>query len=581
VSLRLGPEIQEVPRGRAVGRTALGLLSLILPALPARAQSPTAARAASFDSVEVLRRAQAAVRDFEAMRRANLPTDPHDNRGRCDVRIGRFCHWDVAPGSELPPEPGRIDEARASLLDQLADAARSLPGDGWIAGQRVRYLVEEGRASQALAAARDCRAETWWCSALEGLALHSQEADEGADSAFGRALALMPAGERCAWLDLSALLDEQADRYARIPCGARADVNLRIWWLARPLYSRAGNDLRVEHYARHVMARMFAAAQNAYGLGWGEDAAESIVRYGWWVHWTRSATDARGGESAQVLGYERTPNWTFFASPEVPPRWDLDRERAATRYAPTWAKRFVTIPDAQIARFRRGDSVVTIAGFDVSTDTALAGQIPRVRLAVGTDAASPVVVGPTLAAAHGGVSVRSADPPAVVSLEAVHEPSGWVGRLRTATADPTAWITSRMSDLLLVAADAGTSGPGESLTAIALPGVTLLALRPIGIYWEWYEHPPKGTVVTIEARVARLGGSGAPSPLGRSECVPADKAAIAVQWRETAGERPALGRAITLDLARLEPGRYLAAMSMQAGLDSLRCSSRELVLVGP
>ena len=264
----------------------------------------------------------------------------------------------------------------------------------------------------------------------------------------------------------------------------------------------------------------------------------------------------------------------------MPPRWDLDRERATARYAPTWAKRFVTIPDAQIARFRRGDSVVTIAGFDVSTDPALAGQVPRVRLAVGTDAASPVVVGPPVAAAHGGVSVRSVDPPAVVSVEAVHETSGWVGRLRTATADPTAWVTSRMSDLLLVAADAAATGPGESLATIALPGVTLSARRPVGIYWEWYEHPAKGTVVTIEARVARLGGGGAPSPLGRSECVPADKAAIAVQWHETVGERSALGRAVTLDLARLEPGRYLAAMSMRAGQDSLRCSSRELVLVG-
>jgi hypothetical protein len=280
------------------------------------------------------------------------------------------------------------------------------------------------------------------------------------------------------------------------------------------------------------------------------------------------------------VGHERTPNWSFFASADVPPRWDLDRDRPVALYGPTWATRFATIPDAQIARFRRGDSVVTVAGFDASADTALARQVPQVRLAIGTDAASPVIVGSPVAAAYGGVAVRSLDPPTVVSLEAVHNASGWVGRLRTATADPTAWVTSRLSDLLLVSAEAVRSGALASLTAIALPGATIAVRRPIGIYWEWYDNPPKGTVVTVEARVARVGGKGVPSPLGRSECIPTDKSAMAVQWRETVGERPSLGRSVSLDLARLEPGRYLVAVSMQAGQEPARCTSREILLVG-
>jgi hypothetical protein len=579
VSLRLGQEVQEVPRGRAVARTAALLLSVAGAAPAARAQS-TAARAASFDSAEIHRQAQTAVRDFERTRRANLPPDPYDSHGRCDVRVGRFCYWTMPQSSKVPAEPARTDQARADLLERLADAARALPGDDWIAGQRARYLVEHGRPSQALAAARECRGEPWWCSALEGFALHALEDDGPADSVFSRALALMPAAERCAWLDLSVLLGDQEERYARVPCTARADFNLRIWWLARPLYSRAGNDLRVEHYARHVMARMLVGTETAYQLGWGEDSAEWILRYGWWAHWTRSDPDPRSGDASEAIGYARTPSWSFFASGDVPPSWDLDLERAAARYAPTWATRFVTIPDAQVARFRRGDSVVTIAGFDVSTDTALAGQVPQVRLAIGTDAASPVVVGAPVAGAHGGVAVASVDPPAVVSLEAVHQRSGWVGRLRTATADPTAWVTSRLSDLLLVSAEAVRAGALASLTAVALPGATFAAGRPIGIYWEWYEHPPKGTAVTIEARVARVSRGGVPSPLGQSECVPKDKAAMAVQWRENVGDRLPLGRSISLDLTRLEPGRYVVAVSMQAGQKSARCTSREIVLVG-
>jgi hypothetical protein len=141
-------------------------------------------------------------------------------------------------------------------------------------------------------------------------------------------------------------------------------------------------------------------------------------------------------------------------------------------------------------------------------------------------------------------------------------------------------VTSRLSDLLLVSAEAVRSGALAALTRVALPGATFAAGRPIGIYWEWYEHPTKGTAVTIEARVARVSRRGAPSPLGQSECVPKDRAAMAVQWREDVGDRLPVGRSISLDLTRLEPGRYLVAVSMQAGQEPAHCTSREIVLVG-
>jgi hypothetical protein len=62
-----------VPRGRAVAQTALAVLALALPGQAARAQTESDARAASFDSLGVLRRARDAVRDFERTREANAP----------------------------------------------------------------------------------------------------------------------------------------------------------------------------------------------------------------------------------------------------------------------------------------------------------------------------------------------------------------------------------------------------------------------------------------------------------------------------------------------------------------------------
>jgi hypothetical protein len=498
------------------------------------------------------------------------------------VKIGRFCYWYAPPRDEPLPDPPRVDEARAGLLDALADAARANPRDPWIAGQRVRYLVEHGRPSAAVAAARECLADRWWCTALEAFALHAQEQDLRADALFAEVLELIPPDERCRWIDLSLLLGEDAGSYDKLPCEARQSRNTRIWWLARPLYSRPGNDLRVEHYARQVMVRLLQDAETPHPVGWGPDLGETIIRYGWPVQWSQPSgrpTDERPG----VMGHERSPSWWFFASNDVPPVWDLARERPSARYAPTWAAEFSTIKDAQIARFRRGDSSVTVAGFDLSADTTLAGEVPRVALAVGSDAASPVAVSPGVTAAHGAVAVQSPEPPAIVSLEAVHETSRWAARLRSATADPAAWLTGPLSDILLVRAEAASSGAVEPLTAVALTGPSLPVGRPVGLYWEWYERPAAGAVLAIEARVARMGRKGPPDPLGRSECVPAGKAAIAVQWREPVGAHPSgVGRAVALDLTRLEPGRYLIAISVgvEGAPDAPRCTSREIQLAG-
>ena len=101
----------------------------------------TALRAA--DSVKVLRAARAAQASFERLRFYNLPrTAPPSDE--CIERIGRFC---ITPDDDSPPRPetDRVRAGRASLIAALGTAAAALPGDDWITGQRVRYLIEAGR----------------------------------------------------------------------------------------------------------------------------------------------------------------------------------------------------------------------------------------------------------------------------------------------------------------------------------------------------------------------------------------------------------------------------------------------------
>ncbi|HEY9015812.1 MAG TPA: hypothetical protein VIM84_12200, partial [Gemmatimonadales bacterium] len=252
--------------------TAVLLLGMAL-----RAGASPAAAPQSSDSLRILDDARHAQRDFEQRRRAGLPYD-WDNRGRgvCELRIGRFCYW-YHPSPDRPPEPENIGRERARLLDELAAAARQLPGDDWILGQRVRYLVEAHRIGAAVALSQTCGGTRWWCDALEGFARHVGGDHEGAGPAFARALRGMDEKRRCEWADLSAVLDD--DEYPKLtsriaqgrPCTERLAAADRIWWLADPLYSLPGNDLESEHYARHTMALLLEHADNTYGMAWGSD----------------------------------------------------------------------------------------------------------------------------------------------------------------------------------------------------------------------------------------------------------------------------------------------------------------------
>src|SRR5919199_1545575 len=169
---------------RSPNAALLTLAAMLLAAPPAGAQLR--------DSARVLRDARRAQATFEQVRRANLPWRESGLSYRpedCSV-IGRFIACDEGDGAypDPPPESRRILDARSRLVSSLDSAARRLPGDRWISGQRVRYLLEAGRLAEAHAAAAECRAEPWWCAALDGLAYHVEERYASADSAFALAL---------------------------------------------------------------------------------------------------------------------------------------------------------------------------------------------------------------------------------------------------------------------------------------------------------------------------------------------------------------------------------------------------------
>lgn len=465
---------QESPGARTLATSAPA-------ARPSSTTAATAARAPSRDSVRAVDAAHHAQAAFERTRRALLPRLQPSSTDPCDVRIGRLCYWHRDEDS-MPAEPFGITHARDRLIDQLMALTRVAPTDPWIVGESVLYLVEAGYDSSAVVAVRSCKSTPWWCAALRGFVLHDLERYAEADAAFDTALARMPEAERCAWNDLSLLLpDDARDEYARMPCAQRVTYEKRFWELADPSYIVPGNDRRTEHFARLVTVTLSRNADNAYGLPWGDDLRELVLRYGvpigFTTTWRDDLTDWR-----PVIGHDREPSFQFSA---VHPThddayWDLRAAQARERYAPRYVH---TLTDfrAQFAMFKRGDSALVIATY---ADTGSATS--RTLLGVTDDAGGTVE-----SDAGGNVRVRqskTAWKSVVVGVERYDTAGKRLERAREWLAPPHAITGAPALSTVLLYAPVDTNGVASLADAerAALASSDLGSSRKVGLYWEMY-----------------------------------------------------------------------------------------------
>ncbi len=556
----------------------------------ALAQS-TAWPVAASDSLRVLRRARAAQRDFEWTRRINLPFENEGGSSHCDERIGRYCYWYQPSSGPSPRESEVVGRARERLLRQLATAGERVPGDDWIVGQLVRYLAEQGELEFAVSTAHRCRATRWWCDALEGFARHIAHDYEGADAAFERAVRGMPQRQRCAWIDLSPLLEEGRRQYQKLSCTQRQSVGERIWWLARPLYSRPGNDLRTEHYARHTMAVLLEDAETPDGIAFGDDTRELVVRYGWPTHWSRGYDRPGRLDPPPIFGHEPSPSFWLFPEPALAEpwadvtelHWDPAMKRPSARYALSYTAGFAPIERVQFARFRRGDTTLTVAAFDLTSDSVFATRPADVRLVAARDPSTPLAIEAISSIGPRGVlSVRSLWRPAVLSLEALGVDTAWAARARAMAPPDPAGDPAGLSDLLLLA-------PAQVLPAsleAALPQVLTAPVvrvgQRVGLYWEMYDAPDSSAPLEMAVTVMKAQSkTNAAYPVGLPWCPYQAESPVRLRWREEPGARVGSpGRAVTLDLRSLSRGRYVVSVQARVNGRPRGCSSREVQVAG-
>jgi hypothetical protein len=516
---------------------------------------------------------------FERVRRANLPVKFSGGAYPCDARVGRFCQWNDRE-EKVPKEPKPISEARDMLLRALDSAAQRAPADDWIAGQRIRYLVEAGRDSEAVRVAESCTGTKWWCEALKGLAYHEAGDYATSDSVFHEALHVMPDAERCRWTDLSYLLDDsQRKRFGKVGCGRNEALANRLWWLADPFLALPGNDRETEHYSRHVMARILDGTRAGYSVVWGDDLRELVVRYGWSRYWSRAPGNAYDPFGGAVSGHEATPNYHFFpASTKIDSltdisesTWDFNDQLSVERYSPRVAAEFGEL-SAQLALFRRGDSVQVVAAYDLTPDSLFDGNAIHAALVLQRNEHEP----PNISEApsqRGWFSITMNSTPRVLSLEAWNPAKKHGGRIRRSIGlSPLPTGAVAVSDVLLFDASVGDASDLKTILPYALGTTSIAGPKKLGLYWETYGLARPDSALPVSLTLSRV--STGLRKLVESIGLGKQSTPMSIAWHET----PALGgiatRSVVLDLSLIPRGRYRLKLELTPKVGPPVTSSR-------
>ena len=357
---------------------ALALAAIFMGLLPA-ARSGLAGQE-NPDSLDLLKEAKEIQAKFERYREQRIPPElPWAGGGGggrgCDDLVGRFClrfgNGEDDDDWAVPKEPVEFGMARVQVLKDLAEIGKKIPGDSWVLGQRVFYMGEVGNWSEAEGLIRRCSGEQWWCTALYGYVKHSLGEFVFAGEIFDRAIAQMPPEEADLFRTPTYLLDPGAMEIFEDADDRRAAED-RLWLLSDPLYLVDGNDRKTEQYARQVLIRMRQGSENAYGVEWGDDIEQLTLRYGAERAWERvKGLVGQGLQDTRTIIGRHHPKSKEFLPPReglvdpaevAPGDWKIGEIRPWTGYAPAYAPDFDPL-STQVARFRRGDSLLVVGAF--------------------------------------------------------------------------------------------------------------------------------------------------------------------------------------------------------------------------
>ncbi|HEX7051045.1 MAG TPA: hypothetical protein VF188_12630 [Longimicrobiales bacterium] len=547
----------------------------------------------SADSAEALRdAARRAEREYEYLMRHLIPSrfGSPVSASECDEIVGRFClRYDDSgtPPSPPPPEEDpRVTRARQDAVESLRRAFAALPGELGTVGPLLRYLVEDGRAEEAVSAARTftwASGDSVWGPFLEGYALHAAGDDSAAEARFDEGLRQLPPEERREFRSVEDLLaPDEKDRYEEMHREAQLAYERALWRLSDPLYMVPGNERRAEHLARRVWCRLLSGAPRVRGMTrWGNDLKELTIRYGvptsreriryWSMTMSEGLIEHYDPKSLAFLpqalataGFPETP------APGEP--WPLDASRARGGFATKVVERLMPIAH-QVSRFPRGDSVVLRVDGALPLDSLDNG--PAAQFAAGLflldEEYEPVRVVRRAAHLEGDTAVVSfeltvAPGSYLYSLEMMEAERRFAGRARyrTEVAADSGGAPS-LSDLL-IARPFGSGAPptGRADARLRARGnLVLSAADTVGLYAEARGLTPGldgATHYSVSLAARRADGrpllARALNWLGRTLGLADGDEPVALTWSDTGEQGRTAVLTVDLPLAPLEPGLY-------------------------
>ncbi len=509
----------------------------------------------------------------------------------------------------------KVRAARALLIDRFARSALLAPTDGFIVGQRVRFLVDQDLPDSALVIARACRADAWWCAALQGYVEAHLGHSARAEQAFASARDSMSAAARCQWDDIGQLLStEEREAYAVNSCTKLATIVERYWWLADPLYSEAGNERRVAHDARLVLVSLHAAlpvdGRYRWTMDYGADAlSKMILRYGWptFIAWGGPSEDvshsswmrqhnSREQPPYTTFEYQRDrvrtrADWFAIDSPYVAPAsaWQLTEPTDGSSHGIWWPDEHVSrrrpllqIARGQVAMLRRQTGVLLAVAHNIDGALAALRDTSDATLMTGNGPNSMTAIHTRRAHVAETLVLRGNIPsaPTLVAVE-ISSPDreGLDARTRFGLTPPAALDAMKVGELAVsppilrtVITDAIAEAHvlndrGDAVLEQMLGSTRINQTKQsrVSVYWESYGFVATEPT-TVRVRVEPKGKGSILDRLGVFLNVLQDpKSSIEISWRDEGSNRSvqlpndhvAIQRhSVVLDLKQLLPGEY-------------------------
>jgi hypothetical protein len=325
----------------------------------------------------------------------------------------------------------------------------------------------------------------------------------------------------------------------------------------------------------------------SHPLGWGSDMREIVLRYAWPIAWSRDRLRERSptqpGYFLAITGHEPNPAYDFFpdaAAIESPydasdASWRLKRPLATTHYAHPRAAPLQPLRH-QIARFRRGDSLLIVGAWNATDDTLFSRATGRVAFVVSSgEGRAPFTVTSEAPGSRGALMVTVPNADYVASLELFAGNSRAAARARRGLRSSAPASGLPVSDILLLE-------PGEQPRSLAdavqrlLPDGELDANRRVMLYWEVYglgsAMPPRVIVSVSRLRASRA------RRLAEKIGLRDEPQTVEMGWETDA---PAGSGSVTLDLRDRPAGTWRVSITVALPDGTVASADRELVLRGP